>query len=69
MEVAFRRGTAKMQKGNTYPGEQRVKTMDFLPFGYISIILSNALQCKLLHQVDLIRFLQVCSLKKSEGRS
>lgn len=64
MEVGFCHGTAKMQKGNTYPGEQGVKAMDLLPFGYISIILRNALQRKFLHQVDLIRFLQVCSLKK-----
>lgn len=38
-----------MQRGKTHPGKQGVEAMDFLPFSYISIILSHTLQCKLLH--------------------
>lgn len=53
---------------NTYPGEQGVKAMNLLPFSYISIILSHTLQRKLLHQVDLIGFLQVCILQKTNRR-
>lgn len=50
---------ASNSKSTTYPGEQGVKTMDLLPFSYISVILCDALQCQLFHQVDLVWFLQV----------
>ena len=59
---------AEVQKGNTYPGEQGVKAMDLLPFSYISVILSHTLQRKLLHQVDLVGFLQVCVLQSKRRR-
>lgn len=55
-------------KSNTHPGKQGVEAMDLLPFSDISVILSDTFQCELLHQVDLIRFLQMGSLKKKKEK-
>lgn len=45
-----------------YPGEERIKAMDFLPFGYIGVILGDSFEGQLLHQVYLIGLLQVSIL-------
>jgi len=50
-----------------YPGEQRVEAVDFLSLGDVGVVLSNALQSQLLHQVDLIRFLKVLGLQQMES--
>lgn len=47
-----------------YPGEQSVEAVDLLPLGDVGIILSNALQSQLLHQVYLIGFLKVLGLQQ-----
>lgn len=52
-----------------YPGEQSVQAVDLLPLGDIGIILSNALQCQLLHQVYLIGFLKVLGLQQGHINS
>lgn len=50
-----------------YPGEECVEAVNFLPFGDVGIVLSDALQRQLLHQVDLVGFLQVFALKHRVG--
>lgn len=45
-----------------YPGEERVEAVDLLPLRDVGVELSDALQGQLLHQVDLVRFLQVLHL-------
>lgn len=52
-----------------YPGEQSVEAVDLLPLGDIGIILSNALQSQLLHQVYLIGFLKVLGLQQGHINS
>lgn len=49
----------------THPRKQRVETVDLLPFSHVGVVLSDALQGQLLHQVDLIRLLQVLVLCKT----
>lgn len=51
------------KQGASYPGEQSVKAVDFLPLGDIGVVLSYALQCEFLHQVYLIGFLEVLGLQ------
>lgn len=46
----------------THPGEEGVETVDLLPLGHVGIVLGDALQGELLHQVDLIGLLQVLVL-------
>lgn len=48
----------------SYPGEQCVEAVDFLPLSDVGIELSNALQSQLLHQVDLVGFLKVLGLQQ-----
>lgn len=48
----------------SYPGEQRVEAVDFLPLRDVGVVLSNALQSQLLHQVYLIGFLKVLGLQQ-----
>lgn len=50
-----------------YPREERVEAVDLLPLGDVSVVLSNALQSQLLHQVDLIGLLKVFGLQQLEG--
>lgn len=44
--------------------------MDFLPLSDVGVVLGDALQSQLLHQVDLIGLLQVLGLveKEQKGR-
>lgn len=51
-----------------YPGEQRVEAVHFLPLGDVGVVLSNALQCQLLHQVYLIGFLKVLGLEDTQDK-
>lgn len=53
-------------EGVSYPGEQSVEAVDLLPFTDISVVLSNALQSQLLHQVDLIGLLKVFGLQQGD---
>lgn len=48
----------------SYPGEQSVEAVDFLPLCDVGVVLSNALQGQLLHQVDLLGFLKVLGLQQ-----
>lgn len=48
----------------SYPGEQCVEAVDFLPLCDVGVVLSNALQSQLLHQVYLIGFLKVLGLQQ-----
>lgn len=48
----------------SYPGEQSVEAVDFLPLRDVGVVLSNALQGQLLHQVYLIGFLKVLGLQQ-----
>ena len=45
-----------------YPGEECVETVDFLPLRDVGVVLRDALQGQLLHQVDLIGLLEVLVL-------
>ena len=49
---------------NTHLREKRVEAVDLLSFCHIGIVLGDALQGELLHQVDLVRLLQVFVLDK-----
>lgn len=53
-----------------YPREERVETVDFLSLSDVGVVLGDALQSQLLHQVDLIGLLQVLGLveKEQKGR-
>lgn len=46
----------------TYPGEEGVETVDLLPLSHVGVVLGDALQGELLHEVDLIGLLQVLVL-------
>lgn len=46
----------------SYPGEQRVEAVDFLPLRDVGVILSNALKSQFFHQVYLVGFLKVLGL-------
>lgn len=46
----------------THPRKERVETVDLLSFSDVRIVLRDALQGQFLHQVDLIRLLQVLVL-------
>lgn len=48
----------------SYPGEQCVEAVDFLPLGDVGVVLSNALQSQFLHQVYLIGLLKVLGLQQ-----
>ena len=48
--------------GDIYPGEESVETVDFLPLCDVGVVLRDALQGQLLHQVDLIGLLEVLVL-------
>lgn len=48
----------------SYPGEQCVEAVDFLPLRDVGVVLSNALQSEFLHQVYLIWFLKVLGLQQ-----
>lgn len=50
-----------------YPGEQRVEAVDFLPLRDIGVVLSDALQSQLLHQVDLVGLLEMLGLQRGGG--
>lgn len=54
---------AGARRGASYPGEERVEAVDLLPLGDIGVVLSYALQCEFLHQVDLVGFLEVLGLQ------
>lgn len=41
--------------------------MDFLPLCDVGVVLSNSLQSQLLHQVDLVGFLEMLGLQKGEN--
>lgn len=47
---------------STYPWEQCVETVHFLSFCHIGIVLSDAFQCQLIHQIDFIWLLKVFGL-------
>lgn len=47
-----------------YPGEQCVETVHFLSFCHISIVLSDAFQSQLIHQIDFIWLLKVFALQQ-----
>jgi len=47
-----------------YPGEQRVEAVDFLPLRDVGVVLSDALQSQLLHQVDLVGLLEMLGLQR-----
>lgn len=49
--------------GASYPGEESVEAVDLLPLGDVGVVLSYALQSELLHQVDLVGFLEVLGLQ------
>lgn len=49
--------------GASYPGEESVEAVDFLPLGDIGIVLSYALQCEFLHQVYLVGLLEMLGLQ------
>lgn len=50
------------KRGASYPGEECVEAVDFLPLGDVGIVLSNALQCEFLHQVYLVGLLEMLGL-------
>lgn len=53
-----------------YPGKQRVEAVHFLTLSYIGIVLGNSLQGQLLHQINLVGFLQMGILKnKDKGKA
>lgn len=43
--------------------------MDLLPLGDVGVVLSDALQRQLLHQVDLVGLLEVLGLQHKQGLS
>lgn len=51
------------KQGVTYPGEESVEAVDFLPLGDVGVVLSYALQCEFLHQIYLVGFLEVLGLQ------
>ena len=51
-----------------YPGEERVEAVNFLSLGDVGVVLGDALQSQLLHQVDLIGLLKVLGLVREEHR-
>lgn len=53
----------------THPRKQRVETVDLLSLSHVGVVLSDALQGQLLHQVDLIRLLQMLALEETFTRS
>lgn len=53
----------------SYPGEQCVEAVHFLPLSDVGIVLSNAFQSQLLHQVYLVGFLKVLGLKQGHMES
>lgn len=54
----------KQWEGASYPGEQSVEAVDLLPLCNVGVELSDALQGQLLHQVDLVRFLEMLGLQR-----
>lgn len=50
----------------SYPGEERVETVHFLPLCNVGIVLSDALQSQFIHQVNLIRLSKMFSLHRQE---
>lgn len=54
------------KKPQTHPGEQCIKTVHFLPFSDVGVILSHTLQSQLLHKVNLVRLLQMGILKEKK---
>lgn len=50
----------------THPRKERVETVDLLSLSHIGIILGDALQGQFLHQVDLVRLLQVFALNETK---
>lgn len=62
-------GITEVNGGVIYPGEQRVQTVDFLPLGDVGVVLGDALQGQLLHQVDLIGLLKVLALGRDTQRT
>lgn len=53
----------------SYPGEQSVEAVDFLPLRDVGVVLSNALQGQFLHQVYLIGLLKVFGLQQEHTNS
>ena len=45
-------------------GEECVETVDLLPLLNVGIVLSNSLQCQLIHQVDGVGRVEVTALGK-----
>ena len=50
-----------------HPGEESVETVDFLPLRDVGVVLCDALQGQLLHQVDLVGLLEVLVLGRERG--
>lgn len=49
-----------------YPGEERVEAVHLLPLSNIGVVLCDALQCQLLHQINLVGLFQI--LRLEEGK-
>lgn len=45
-------------------GKKSVQALDFLPFFHKGIILSNSLQCEVIHEVDHIWFSEISFLER-----
>lgn len=54
-----------MKNKRAHPREQSIKTVHFLPFCDVGIILGHTLQSQLLHKVNLVRLLQLGILERN----